>query len=82
METDLVVEGLKFMILGMGTVFLFLGMLIAVMHLMSKFISSYLPQQASSSALVLHQERKKKEKVVAAIVAAIIAEKKAKNKGL
>ncbi|HFB53364.1 MAG TPA: pyruvate carboxylase, partial [Sulfurimonas autotrophica] len=38
METNLVLEGVKFMILGMGTVFVFLIIMIACMNIMSSVI--------------------------------------------
>ena len=41
METNLIVEGFKFMGLGMGTVFLFLIVMIFAMNLMSKVLNRF-----------------------------------------
>ncbi len=70
METNLVIEGVKFMVLGMGTVFAFLIIMIACMNLMSSIIHKYFPEpQASAQAPV---ENKDNKKIVAAITAAIM----------
>jgi len=45
METNLVIEGLKFMVLGMTTVFLFLMLMILVMKIISKIVNRYFPQK-------------------------------------
>ncbi len=44
MDTNLVVEGFKFMALGMGTVFLFLITLIFLMNIMSKILHKFFPE--------------------------------------
>ena len=44
METNLIVEGFKFMGLGMGTVFIFLIIMIASMNLLSIFIHKFFPE--------------------------------------
>jgi oxaloacetate decarboxylase gamma subunit len=75
-ETNLVLEGVKFMILGMGTVFLFLGIMILVMNIMSKIIHKYFPEVDPSVPPVKVSGTEDKKKVVAAIVAAIIEDKK------
>ncbi len=73
METNLVMEGIKFMFLGMGTVFVFLGILIACMNIMSSIIDKFFPepkaQDTSSSSSAQAQPDNKK--IVAAITAAI-----------
>jgi oxaloacetate decarboxylase gamma subunit len=75
METNLILEGFKFMALGMGTVFMFLIILIFVMNMMSKIIHKYFPEpqvdvnadiNASTGA-----KQKDNKKVIAAITAAI-----------
>ncbi|MBA1437844.1 MAG: OadG family protein [Epsilonproteobacteria bacterium] len=69
METNLVIEGLKFMILGMGTVFVFLIIMIACMNIMSKIIHRFFPEpQPGAPAQSSQQDNKK---IVAAITAAI-----------
>jgi len=70
METNLVIEGFKFMGLGMGTVFLFLIVMILCMNIMSKIIHRFFPEpQASATPSAPAQQDNKK--VVAAITAAI-----------
>jgi oxaloacetate decarboxylase gamma subunit len=70
METNLVIEGFKFMGLGMGTVFLFLIVMIGAMNAMSYVIHKFFPEpQASATPSASAQQDNKK--VVAAITAAI-----------
>jgi len=70
METNLVMEGFKFMALGMGTVFMFLIVMILMMNLMSYIIHRFFPEpQANVDAPVENQQDNKK--VIAAITAAI-----------
>lgn len=74
METNLVLEGFKFMGLGMGTVFLFLVIMIASMNIMSTVIHRFFPEphasEASDTSVPASQE-KDNSKVIAAITAAI-----------
>jgi len=70
METNLIVEGFKFMALGMGTVFLFLLLMILVMNVMSSFIHRFLPEPVEA-ATPPPAAPGNKAKVVAAITAAI-----------
>ena len=70
METNLVIEGFKFMGLGMGTVFLFLITLIVFMNIMSTIVHKFFPepnQHADTSAA----SKKDNKKIIAAITAAI-----------
>jgi len=46
MEIDLVGESIKFMILGMTVVFLFLILLVQVMKLQAYIINKYFPEKA------------------------------------
>ncbi len=78
METNLVLEGVKFMILGMGTVFVFLGVMIIVMNIMSKIVHKYFPEPTPSASPAARNGADKK-KVVAAIFAAIMEDKKSKS---
>ena len=70
-ETNLIVEGFKFMGLGMGTVFTFLIIMIFAMNIMSKILNKFFPEvqpvldNRSSSA------KQDNKKVIAAITAAI-----------
>jgi oxaloacetate decarboxylase (Na+ extruding) subunit gamma len=71
MEVNLVAEGLKFMVLGMSIVFLFLVLMIFAMNMLSKIVHRYFPEPQptpSSSAASSGDETRKK---VAAISAAI-----------
>ena len=77
MQSNLIEEGMKFMMLGMGTVFVFLGMLIGVMYIMSKVIHQYFPETVSSSQPIQTPVSQDKKKIVAAIFAAIMESKKA-----
>ena len=58
------------MILGMGTVFVFLVVMIACMNIMSTLINRYFPEP-KASADVPAQGSQDKKKIVAAITAAI-----------
>jgi len=80
MQTTLVDEGLKFMVLGMGTVFSFLGILVLLIVLMSKFFSICCVEHLAKTSEVSSQSDEKKKKV-AAIMGAIIAYKKSQHLG-
>jgi len=72
METNLILEGFKFMGLGMGTVFLFLIVMIGSMNLMTYIIHRFFPEpQASESAPTSATSQQDNKKVIAAITAAI-----------
>lgn len=72
MEVNLVVEGLKFMVLGMGIVFLFLVLMILAMKVMSKIVQRYFPEpQAAPTTSAKPAGGANKLKKVAAIAAAI-----------
>lgn len=49
MEVNLIGEGVKFMVLGMGTVFVFLIILILAMNVMSRIITRYFPEPQGTS---------------------------------
>ena len=70
METNLVIEGFKFMGLGMGTVFLFLIILIFMMNFMSSIINKFFPEPKPSENTAVNTQNNHK-KVVAAVTAAI-----------
>ena len=73
METNLVLEGIKFMGLGMGAVFLFLAVMIFFMGAMSKAVHKFFPevQPNLGSSSKNTQDSNQEQKVVAAITAAI-----------
>lgn len=70
MDTNLIIEGLKFMTLGMGTVFGFLIILIGLMNVMSILIHKFFPEPQPSAAPKKDAGADKK-KIAAAITAAI-----------
>ena len=72
METNLVIEGMKFMFLGMGTVFVFLGIMIAAMNAMSTIIHRFFPEPQPNVDATKSTQEPDKKKIVAAITAAII----------
>jgi oxaloacetate decarboxylase gamma subunit len=82
MEVNLITEGLKFMVLGMTTVFLFLVLLIYVLKLQAKLIGKYFPQKENKSttpivpAVSATASNDENSKVIAAITAAITDFKK------
>ncbi len=76
MEANLVVEGLKFMALGMGTVFLFLVVMIVFMIAQAKIIHRFFPEPNEGSLPVPTVQQTSKTNKVAAIIAAIIEDKK------
>jgi len=80
MEIDLVAESLKFMVLGMIVVFVFLAVLVQLMKLQAKLIAKYFPDKevqvpaAQSAANVANESVR-----TAAIIAAIAEFKKNKS---
>ena len=70
-ETNLIVEGFKFMGLGMGTVFLFLIVMIACMNIMSITIHRFFPEPQVVDNDPSTSTQKDNKKVIAAITAAI-----------
>lgn len=83
MELNLVTEGLKFMVLGMVTVFLFLILLVVVLKLQAKIITKFFPEKAVASssrrAPVEQLAPKNNKALVAAITAAITTFKNSKE---
>ncbi|WP_294966890.1 OadG family transporter subunit [Sulfurimonas sp.] len=69
METNLIVEGFKFMGLGMGTVILFLVIMIVCMNIMSYVVHKFFPEPQVSLEPAVNTAQNKK--IVAAITAAI-----------
>ena len=73
MEVNLIGESLKFMVLGMSTVFMFLVLLVLVLNVQAKIIMKYFPSKEgnhndnSTSGLL----QKDNFAVVAAIAASI-----------
>jgi oxaloacetate decarboxylase gamma subunit len=71
METNLVIEGIKFMFLGMGTVFTFLVIMILFINLMSAVIHKFFPEPQASADTQQASASKDNKKIIAAITAAI-----------
>ena len=67
MELDLVSEALKFMVIGMGTVFVFLIVMVIFMNLLSKIVHTLFPETPPTFDIPSENNNNK----VAAIVAAI-----------
>ena len=78
METNLVVEGLKFMTLGMGTVFVFLAIMIVMMNIMSSLLHRFFPEPKPNLDAVNKpaDNSATNKKVIAAITAAITHHRK------
>ncbi len=77
MEVSYIYEGFKIMLLGMGTVFSFLIVMIVMMNIMSKVVHRYFPEvndveNTPSPAMGNNAKR------IAAITAAIIHHRQAK----
>ncbi len=83
MEANLVSESIKFMILGMGIVFIFLYLLVLLMQFQAWIISKYFPELPSNSKKMqkIDQISDDEERArVAAIVGAVIEYRKSKAK--
>jgi len=70
MEIDLVGEGLKFMVLGMTVVFLFLFVLVQVVKLQAMIINKLFPEKAPEAATTSSTATEEAHHV-AAIIAAV-----------
>lgn len=82
MEINLVVEGLKFMVLGMVTVFLFLILMVYVLKIQTKIILKYFPQkQASLQAKSPEQNQNLQNNTLVAVITAAITQFK-QDKGM
>jgi len=72
-DVNYVTEALKFMVLGMGVVFLFLFVLVKVVQLQAKLIAKYFPENtpkvpATSVGATTDEDENRR---VAAIIAAV-----------
>jgi len=57
MQGDIVAQGVELMLYGMGTVVLFLALLVLAIVIMSRFVNNYFPEEESSAAAALHKLR-------------------------
>ena len=79
-EVNYVVEALKFMVLGMGVVFLFLFILVKVVELQAKLIAKYFPENASKTPVTpTGNTTDDEQRKVAAIIAAVTEFRKNKS---
>ncbi|OQX73015.1 MAG: Na+-transporting oxaloacetate decarboxylase subunit gamma [Campylobacteraceae bacterium 4484_4] len=79
MEINLVSEGLKFMVLGMIVVFVFLAVLVELMKLQAKLIAKYFPEKEPEAKMQAPRVPATDEASRTAAIIAAIAEFK-KNK--
>ncbi len=74
-DVNLVVEGLKFMVLGMTTVFLFLMLMVFVLNVISGIVKKYFPSKKVKPLHVRNQVAANSdaddEEIVAVITASI-----------
>ncbi len=71
MEVNYVMEALKFMVLGMGVVFLFLFILVKVVELQAKLIAKYFPENTPKASATPAVDAEDENRRVAAIIAAV-----------
>ncbi len=71
MEVNYVMEALKFMVLGMGVVFLFLFILVKVVELQAKLIAKYFPENTPKISTISTVDAEEEQRKVAAIIAAV-----------
>jgi len=75
MEVNLVTEALKFLVLGMSVVLLFLVLMINVIKVQAKLIAKFFPEEKSSvvkKTTVATPQSSDKSKIIAAITGALI----------
>ncbi len=81
MEVNYAVEGLKFMLLGMGTVFSFLLLLVYILKFQEGLFKKFFPEKSSgakSKSPVVSTKTDNDDEVVAVITAAVADFKKRK----
>ena len=79
-DVNYVVEAFKFMVLGMGVVFLFLFILVKVVELQAKLIAKYFPESTPKTpATPAVNNSGDEQQKVAAIVAAVTEFRKNKS---
>lgn len=77
LESSKVIEGFKFMVLGMGTVFAFLTLMIAAMNLQSYIIHKFFPEPEVTP--VNNSAKNNKSAKIAAITAAVMHHENVKS---
>jgi oxaloacetate decarboxylase gamma subunit len=83
MEINLIAESLKFMVLGMGIVFLFLTVMIYALKAQAYLIEKYVPKEdeKASNSKEWQPANKSNDDIIAAITGAIIHHSKSNKKG-
>ncbi|WP_419773617.1 OadG family protein [Halarcobacter sp.] len=75
METNLIAEAVKFMVLGMGIVFIFLIVMIYALKLQAKIIGKYFPEKSTpvptKPTRTTGAEKSNETAKIAAVVAAV-----------
>jgi len=79
MEINLVGESLKFMVLGMLIVFVFLAVLVQVMKIQAKIIGKYFKGKAPIVSAPTINESEEEAQRIAAIIAAVTDFRKNKS---
>jgi oxaloacetate decarboxylase gamma subunit len=79
MDINLVAEGLKFMVLGMGVVFIFLALLVQMMKWQAALIAKYFSPQTPPPSVYTPADDEKAR--VAAIIAAVTEYRNQNTKG-
>jgi oxaloacetate decarboxylase gamma subunit len=57
MQGDIVAQGVELMLYGMGTVVLFLALLVVAIVVMSRIVNHYFPEEESSATAALQKLR-------------------------
>jgi len=80
--TELLKEGVELMLLGMGSVFVFLTMLVLALKLMSRLAQALAPQEAvvSSSTRAVISSKPGEEDELLAVISAAIARYRSQRK--
>lgn len=78
MESKMLIDGLKLMITGMGTVFIFLSLMILVINLISKLLAPYsslleTPNSSQNQSGIQQKKLAAAEKPDKALLSAIVA---------
>ena len=68
-DVNLILESVKFMVLGMAVVFAFLTLLIIVVNIQAKLIKKFFPEEISTASATQPQANEAEH--VAAIIAAV-----------
>ena len=79
MEVNLVTEGLKFMVLGMLIVFVFLVVLVELMKIQAKLIGKFFPEKEVETTTPPVTVKENDKSHIAAIVAAVSDYRKNKS---